>query len=74
LDDHDGNMAYMVAQGRQAYEERSPHTILSADQVREIRRRYIPHVVTHQKLADEFGVAKSTIAAITQGINRKHVL
>ncbi len=40
---------------------------LSVDQVREIRRKYNPHVYGKQKLAREYGVSTSVIYRILNG-------
>jgi hypothetical protein len=49
--------------------ENGPKAKLTDDQVRDIRSRYRPRMVTMQQLAAEFGVAKATIADV---IYRRH--
>ncbi len=49
---------------RAAAGERNRHAKLTADQVREIRQRYIPGVVTTIQLAAEYGVSDGQISKI----------
>lgn len=55
------------------YGERSPNHKLTKKQVAEIRQLYKPLVRGwgHQSLANKYGVAKSTIAAVVRGKNWK---
>jgi len=71
LGDHRRNMADMVEAGRSAdnHGERNPRAKLTADQVREIRRRYAAGGITHLALAAEFGVAKGTVTCVLNGQN-----
>ncbi len=48
--------------------EKNGEAKITADQVREIRRRYTPGVITLRALAGEFGIGKSEISNI---VNRK---
>lgn len=46
---------------------------LTARQVREIKRRYIPYAVGMKALAKEYGVAASTIRDIVYGTTWRHI-
>lgn len=48
-------------------------TKFTADIVKQIRSRYVPRIVTHKMLAQEFEVAETTIKSIIQGRNWKYV-
>ena len=47
--------------------------LLTEKQVKEIRHKYIPKVYSQFKLADEYGVTRSTIQQIVEGRTWKHV-
>ena len=64
--DRTENNKERVAKGRSA---RPPTQVLSEDQVIEIRSKYIPHKVTQKHLASMYGVSRSAIASITQGVS-----
>jgi len=49
-------------------------SILTEDQVIEIKRRYVARKTTQQMLATEFGVSRSTVGYIITGKNWKHIL
>lgn len=49
--------------------EKHPLSVLTLNQVRDIRRRYKPRIVTLQMLADEYEVHFTTISAIVRGRN-----
>jgi hypothetical protein len=58
----------MRAKGRAAAPPRfpgaaNPRALLTEQQVREIRRRYRPHIITAPQLASEYGVSKHAIYA-----------
>jgi hypothetical protein len=55
------NMADMVAKGRSLTGERHPRAKLTENDVREIRQRYRPGVVTARALAHEFGIERDTV-------------
>lgn len=57
-----------------AIKERSGTTILTAGQVKEIRRRYIPAKVFQRCLAKEYGIKRPTVTAIINGRTWKHLL
>lgn len=69
------NVADKMAKGRHngPYGESVGTAKLTAEQVAEIRRRYLPRKVTHEHLATEFGVTKSCIGRIVQGKGWRHV-
>ncbi len=46
--------------------------ILTVAQVLEIRRRFIPRVVTCRQLANEFGISAGTVSAIVKRKIWKH--
>lgn len=47
--------------------------ILSEDQVKEIRRKYVPYKIGYAKLSKEYGVAHTTIRAIISRQTWKHL-
>jgi len=57
------NSADMAAKGRAATTRGTAHVeaVLTADQVRELRRRYVPRVVSTRQLAAEFGVSTMVV-------------
>lgn len=79
-DDFD-NMRDAVERGRIAREFRLPVTVLSAEDVRDIRARYRKYTVPGQRgyrttadqLAKEYGVSRQYIAAVAAGRERLHV-
>lgn len=68
---HQVNMADMAAKGRAAKGFQLPHTILTDEQVREIRGRR-KHGIA-RKLAEEYGVAREYIYKLWQGRDRRAV-
>ena len=60
------NTRDMIVKGRAAYGERHGQHRLTEDQVRDIRRRYVPRVVTLAMLGREYGVTESMIGQIIQ--------
>jgi hypothetical protein len=71
------NVHDMLAKGRanKMRGERHAKSKLTAEQVREIRRRYIPGKYGHgaHALAKEYGVSKPTIQAILNGESWTHI-
>ena len=69
------NMDDMVAAGRQnkAKGENHGRSILTEDQILEIRERYIPRLITQQMLADEYGVNQSLIHQIIHRHIWRHI-
>ena len=53
--------------------ERVHTAVLTAEQVREIRARYVHENVTQYELAKQYGVAQTTISAAVRGANWKEV-
>ena len=53
--------------------ERNGRAKVTAEQVREIRRRYAAGGTTHQALADEYGVTKTNIRFIIKRVSWAHV-
>lgn len=64
LGDDAQNSRDKVENERSSRGEDRPDAKLTEDDVRAIRRRYIPRVVTQQVLADEYGVDQTTISEI----------
>jgi hypothetical protein len=69
LGTHAENMADMVAKGRRA----GVKVKLTDAQVKEVRQKYKPTVVTIEMLAKEYGVHVNTISYILRGLSRKNV-
>jgi hypothetical protein len=67
-------MADMVMKGRHPRGASCYNAKLTDDQVRAIRRRYIPGVVSQTQLAAEYGVARSLIGLIVSGQIWQHLL
>lgn len=73
LGDHDQNVADKVARGRQIDGERHGRAKLTAEQVADIRRRYIfpsyegAHDSNARALAEEFGVDRKQIQRLCRG-------
>lgn len=67
------NMADKVARGRQLRGETSPLSKATDDQVRDIRTRYRFRKVTMKQLGLEHGLAMTTVQAILERRNWKHV-
>lgn len=56
------------------FEHGTTRRVLSDDQVCKIRKRYVEENVSHQILASEYDVSKSTIQGLTSGKTYKHLL
>lgn len=67
--DHESNTADMVRSGRAARGEGSATSRLTADEVREIRRRAATGAERQRDIAADFGVSKGAVAAIVAGRN-----
>lgn len=69
------NVADMIKKGRkkQAKGEEIGSCILTEHQVKEIRKRHVPFLVSLSFLANEYGVSKSCIAGITSKRKWKHI-
>lgn len=46
---------------------------LSNEQITEIRRKYVPRIITQQSLADEYGVTQGMIGHIVNNKNWRHI-
>lgn len=70
------NLRDMVDRGRQVRGEDSGRAILTAEQVAEIRDRYIPYCRANgaRALSRELGVHNTTVSAIVNGENWKHII
>lgn len=62
-----------LKRGKQPQGEKIHNSILTEDDVRDIRRRYRDTDVTQKDLATEFQVSHSTISAVIHRQNWKHV-
>lgn len=67
------NAADMVARNRQTFGERNAQAKITADQVRDIRRRWKFRKVTLKQLGEEHGLAFTSVHAIVQRRNWKHI-
>lgn len=67
------NVADRQERNRQAKGEDQGSAVLTEEQVREIKTRYKPRVVTQKILAEEYGVSREAVAAIISGRNWAHV-
>ena len=66
---HSDNMADMVIHGRTTRGDRNSQSILTSEQVREIRQRHDGKYGTGRALAKEFGVSPATVSVIKSGKN-----
>lgn len=57
----------LAARAERVRGELNPCARLTRDQVREIRTRYVPRVVTQGQLAAEYGVSRSLISLVVAG-------
>lgn len=67
------NIADMVDKGRLSHGDRHPFAKLTADDVREIRRRYIFRKLTSVDLAQEYEVARTIIMRIIRRERWAHI-
>ena len=75
LGSHQDNVADKCAKGRQGIGSRNSMAVLTEEQVREIKRRYIPRCAVNGAgpLGREFGCSLSAIDAIGRGKTWKHI-
>jgi len=66
------NVDDMVSRGRQAKAARLKQTILSSEQVKEIR--LLLQDMSERKIAERYGVTRGCIRGIARGINWKHLV
>jgi hypothetical protein len=71
-DTHVGNVADMVAKGRQAKGSRLPQSRLTEAAVQQIRERFAAGGISQKSLAAEFGITRSVISAVVRGIRWRH--
>ncbi len=69
------NIQDCIAKGRYYTHlgEKHPRAKLTSSQVKEIRKAFVPYLVTRKMLAERFGVSASTIKAALCGQNWGHV-
>ena len=67
------NVDDMLKKGRSPKGSSRPNSILTENDVREIRHTYIPYLVTQQQLADKFGVSRGSIQDIINNQTWRHV-
>ena len=73
LGTHDDNMRDRKERGHYARGEDNNKAKLTADQVRELRRLYVPHQYGSTKLARQFGISPTAVKAILAGKAWGHV-
>lgn len=66
-------MKDMASKGRSCLGSKHGQAILTAEDVRKIRRDHIPRKVTAKMLAGRFGVSKRTVRAILERQTWKHI-
>lgn len=71
LDTHAGNMLDCKKKGRRPSGNMAPTAKLNSAQVQQIRRDYVPWVVSLRFLAKKYGVDQRTIRAILCGVTWK---
>jgi hypothetical protein len=64
------NIRDCIDKGRFAYADRMPHSKLTFEQVKEIRRLREKNGLSQQKLADRFGVSRELVRDIVLGRKR----
>lgn len=72
-DTHEGNMEDKLKHGTDIRGENHPNSIFSNEQILKIIEKYNTGGYTHESLAREYSVHKSTITKILSGINYKYV-
>jgi len=70
---HADNQKDKYKKNRQAKGEMMGSSILTNEQVIEARKKYKPHKITYQMLANEYGVCKDTMQKAIRKINWKHL-
>ncbi len=73
LGTHADNQADKFKKQRQAKGEKNGQSLLTEEQVKEARSKYIPKVVTYKMLAKEYGVCKDTMQKAIRGIYWSHI-
>lgn len=72
-DTRKANRADAIRHGTHPCGERSPAAKLTAEQVRAIRREFATGRVTKTKLANDYGIARSTLQSILTGETWRHM-
>lgn len=67
------NLRDAAAKGRMHPGERTAQAVLTEDLVRELRRRWVPHVVSIRMLSREFGVSESAVYGAVSRRTWRHV-
>jgi len=70
---HADNQLDKTNKNRQAKGESNGSSILTEEQVREMRSKYKPNIYTYKMLADEYKVNKDTVQKAVRGIYWKHL-
>jgi hypothetical protein len=73
LGTHADNQADKFKKQRQAKGEKNGQSLLTEEQVKEARSKYIPKVMTYKMLAEEYGVCKDTMQKAIRGIYWNHI-
>jgi len=73
LGTHADNQADKFKKQRQAKGEKNGQSLLTEEQVKEARSKYIPKVMTYKMLAEEYGVCKDTMQKAIRGIYWSHI-
>lgn len=70
---HVDNQADKTAKDRQAKGERNGSSVLTEQQVKDMRKKYKFRFCTYKMLAEEYGVSKDTVQKAVRGIYWKHI-
>jgi len=70
---HADNVKDKMKKKRQAIGENIKASVLTTQQVFEMREKYKPKIYTYKMLAAEYGVSKDTAQKAVRGINWKHL-
>jgi len=73
LGTHADNQADKFKKQRQAKGEKNGQSLLTEEQVKEARKKYIPKVMTYKMLAEKYGVCKDTMQKAIRGIYWSHI-
>jgi hypothetical protein len=73
LGTHADNQNDKFKKQRQAKGEKNGQSLLTEEQVKEARSKYIPKVITYKMLAKEYGVCRDTMQKAIRGIYWKHI-
>ena len=70
---HADNQKDKFQKNRQAKGELNGSSVLTKDQVLEMRAKYKPRLYTYEMLAQEYGISKDTAQKAVRGIYWKHI-